>query len=127
GCSFRSSPELNGKFVADLALSRSTPHDLLVFHTDLSLTGTFDSQIVESVDDGQTWTAVGPPLAPTILPLTIDVAPSNAMRVYLTARLGSGDAYASVLMRSDDGGETFQSFPIPETMDQRIAYIAGVH
>jgi hypothetical protein len=30
-------------------------------------------------------------------------------------------------MRSDDGASTFQTFPIPGTADQRLAYIAAVH
>jgi hypothetical protein len=127
GCSFRSAPELAGKYVADIVLSRSAPHELYAFHTDLTMTGEFDSHVVRSVDDGQTWTDVGAKVAVTVLPLTIDVAPSDPMRVYVSARLGSADGYASVLMRSDDAGKTFQSLPIPGTMDQRLAYIAAVH
>jgi len=127
GCTFRAAPELSGHYIADIALSRGAPHDFFAFHVDLSLTGQIDSQIVHSADDGKTWALVGTPFAPTVLPLTIDVAPSNPARVYVSARLGSADQYASVLLRSDDGGKTFQSLPIPETLEQREAFIAAVH
>src|SRR5579859_5041842 len=127
GCSFRRVPELDGKYVADVALSRGAPHELFVFHTDISPSGTLLSEILHSVDDGQAWQVVGSPLDTNFLPLTIDVAPSLPTRVYLTARLGFADRYASVLLRSDDGGKTFASTPIPGTMDQRQAYIAAVN
>jgi hypothetical protein len=127
GCTYRAAPELAGQFVADLALSRSTPHALYAFTTEISSTGELDSQVVQSVDDGQSWSNVGPQLPVTLLPLTIDVAPSDAMRVYVSARTGSPD-YSSVLLRSDDGGKTFPTpLPIPGTMAQRLAYIAAVH
>jgi photosystem II stability/assembly factor-like uncharacterized protein len=127
GCSFRAAPELAGKYIADLALSRSAPHELYAFHTDIALSGELDSHVVRSIDDGQTWGNLGSPLPVTTLPLTIDVAPSDPMRVYISGRLGSADQYASVLLRSDDGGKTFQTLPIPGTVDQRLAYIAAVH
>jgi photosystem II stability/assembly factor-like uncharacterized protein len=127
GCSFRKVPELAGKYVADVALSKGSPHELFVFHTDLALSGQLESEVLHSIDDGQTWQVVGSPLPSNLLPLTIDVAPSNPERVYLSARLGLADAYASVLLRSDDGGKTFASMPIPGTTDQRLAYIAAVH
>jgi photosystem II stability/assembly factor-like uncharacterized protein len=127
GCSFRSAPELAGKYIADIALSRSAPHELFAFHTDITLMGELDSHVVQTIDDGQTWANLGSPVPVTTLPLTIDVAPSDPMRVYMSGRLGSADQYASVLMRSDDGGKTYQTVTIPGTVDQRLAYIAAVH
>src|SRR5262249_15350823 len=48
-------------------------------------------------------------------------------RVYVSARLDAAGDYASVLLRSNDGGETFESLSIPETQQHRRAYIAKVH
>src|SRR5437016_3791495 len=55
GCSFRQASELAGKYVADVALSKGSPHELFVFHSDLALSGQLESEILHSIDDGQTW------------------------------------------------------------------------
>src|SRR5262249_33104991 len=46
GCSFYFPPELMGRNIGDLALSRSEPDRLLAFYLDSRLEGGFDSQIV---------------------------------------------------------------------------------
>ena len=80
GCSFAAPPELAGRNMNDLALRPSAPHGLFAFYVDSRIDGGFDSQIVGSDDDGASWAPVGPPLAADLLPLTIDVAPSDASR-----------------------------------------------
>jgi hypothetical protein len=127
GCSFHSPPELVGKNIGDLSLRRSTPHAVVAFHLDSRIDGGFTSQIVRSDDDGQTWTDLGPPLPIDLLPLTIDVAPSDASRIYVSGRLDGTRDYASTLLRSTDGGETFTSFDVPESAQHHLAYIAAVH
>jgi hypothetical protein len=55
---------------------------------------------------------------------TIDVAPSNAERVYLSGLDPEG---AGVLLRSDDGGKTFDAYPVPTDIDNsEVPYIAAV-
>jgi hypothetical protein len=70
---------------------------------------------------------VGSQLPTTVTPLTIDVAPSDPKRIYVSAMADRSKNFISVLMRSDDGGETFQSVDIPGTEQQRMAFIAAVH
>jgi photosystem II stability/assembly factor-like uncharacterized protein len=127
GCSFRSAPELEGKIISDMTVSRSAPHRILAFYTDPLPTGRLDSRIVRTDDDGATWSQLGAPLPDDLLPSTIDIAPSDASRVYVTGRLDAPDDYASVLLRSTDGGETFARLPIPETQQHHRAFIAKVH
>ena len=127
GCSFFAPPELAGKSMGDLALRRSTPHELVAFYIDSRIDGGFDSQLVRSDDDGHTWAPLGAPLPIDLLPQTIDVAPSDASRVYVSARFGPTQSYASTLLRSKDGGVTFDSTEIPETANHHLAYIAAVH
>jgi hypothetical protein len=127
GCSFQFPAELAGKIVPDLALSRSAPHELVAFHMMGVGNAQYDSQIVGSTDDGRSWTNVGPPLPIDLLPLSIDIAPTDRSRVYFSGRLGTAGAYASVLMRSVDGGATFERIVVPETDVNRLAYIAAVH
>jgi hypothetical protein len=126
GCMFHLAPELTGHTIGDLSWSRSTPHQV-VGYTIANMAGGFATQIVKSSDDGVSWSLVGPPLPPSLLPLTIDVAPSDANRVYVSVLADKTKNFTSVLMRSDDGGATFQSFDIAGTEQQRLAYIAAVH
>jgi hypothetical protein len=79
---------------------------------------------VGSTDDGWTWRVVGP-LPDDVFPLTIDAAPSDESRVYISGYLDQGD-HSSVLLRSDDGGLTFQRTAIPGTADYHLAWIAAV-
>jgi photosystem II stability/assembly factor-like uncharacterized protein len=126
GCNYRTPPELMGKIVPDLSWSRATPHQVMAFHEIGVMEGKYDSQIVSSADDGQTWTNVGSPLPTNLFPLTIDVAPSDSRRVYVSGYLGKADDFVSVLLRSDDGGGTFDGHFVPETSGMRSAYIAAV-
>lgn len=56
--------------------------------------------------------------------LTVDVAPSNASRVYVSALSTSG---SGLLLVSDDGGASFDSHSIADTGIARQPYIAAVH
>ena len=125
-CTFQMAPELMGNVIGDLTWRRSSPHQV-VGYTVNNATGGFASKIVQSDDDGATWVEVGPPLPTTLLPLTIDLAPSAPRRLYLSLLADKSKNFTSVLMRSDDGGATFQSFDIAGTELQRLAYIAAVH
>ncbi len=127
GCSFYAPPELDHKSMGDLSSSRSAPHQVFGFYSLSRDDGGFDSRIVRSIDDGHSFEPLGQPLATDLYPLTIDVAPSDPMRVYLSARLGSTGDYASILMRSKDGGVTFESSDVPESAQHDLAFIAAVH
>src|SRR5450432_662329 len=126
GCTFASAPELTGETVRDIAQNRSLPHQVVGVEL-ASDNGKVSSRLLRSDDDGQSWSAIGAALPGDLLPLTIDVAPSDGARVYLSARLGAAGDFASVLLRSTDGGLTFESSDIPETSGSRTAYIAAVH
>jgi hypothetical protein len=127
GCTFQVAPELVNHVIGDITWRRSTPHQVVGFTLAGIVGGGFASQIVLSNDDGVTWSNVGPQLPTAYLPLTIDLAPSETNRMYLSARADRAKNFNSLLMRSDDGGVTFQSFDIPGTEQQRLAYIAAVH
>jgi hypothetical protein len=127
GCTWSSAPELADKTMGDLAWSRSTPSQLLAFWLQFKGGSNYDSQIVQSNDNGQSWSPVGGLFPADLYPLTIDVAPSNPSRVYLSARGGATKNFESVLMRSDDGGATFTSADVPQTEEHRLAFIAAVH
>lgn len=125
GCSF-DAPEGSRGIIPDLTLSASERHRLFAFDLVGLGEGLFDSRVLRSDDSGGSWGAVSA-LPRDLLPLTIDVAPSDARRLYVSARQGSASDFSSVLLRSDDAGATFELSPIPETSGQRMAYIAGVN
>jgi hypothetical protein len=126
GCTFQLAPELGGQTIGDLTWSRSAPHQV-VGYSLARIAGGYATQIVRSDDDGVSWTQVGPPLPASLTPLTIDVAPSDTKRIYFSGMADRTKNFISVLMRSDDGGATFQSIDIPGTEQQRMAFIAAVH
>jgi hypothetical protein len=126
GCDFRVVPELEGQVVPDLARSASEPDTLVLFRLLGRGGGLYESGLVRTEDGGSSFTFF-PLLTETLLPITVDLAARERSRVYLTARRGEADGYDSVLMVSDDGGETFRERSIPGTAEQHLAYIAGVH
>jgi len=84
----------------------------------------FRAALSRSVDSGETWSA-SVPVPGDLLgqPLTVDVAPSRAQRIYLS---GLNDAKQGVLARSDDAGETWQGFPIAGLANAEAPYLAAV-
>ena len=126
GCSFRSSPDLAGYIVPDLTLSRSSGR-LLAFRLRIVSEQLVDTQIVRSDDDGRSWADVGASLPAELQPLTIDIAPADSQRVYVSGALGAASDRASTLLKSSDGGSTFSATIVPETDGSRYAYIAAVH
>lgn len=126
GCTFQLAPELKGKTIGDLSWRGSMPHRVIGYTIGI-VTGGYASQIVQSNDDGVSWNEVGPPLPVTMMPLTIDLAESDTKRVYVSALADKTKNFASVLLRSDDGGSTFETLDIPGTELHRQAYIAAVH
>jgi hypothetical protein len=125
GCTFPLLPDVAGEIVPDLASSPSAP-DTAVAFTQFGLgAGRYRSRVLRSDDGGRSFREQTA-LPPELLPLSVDLAARDAERVYLTARGGSESSYASLLLVSSDGGQSFASIPIPDTSEHRLAYIAAV-
>lgn len=125
-CGFRQVPELLDEIVPDLTLDRSDPRRVLAFRARGLFDNQFESELMLSEDNGESFAPLGEPLPKQLLPLSIDIAPGDSERVYLTARLPREQGYASVLLRSDDGGQSFDSYPLELTSDLALAFLAGV-
>ncbi|HEX6275257.1 MAG TPA: hypothetical protein VFZ53_19590 [Polyangiaceae bacterium] len=125
-CSYALVESLAEGAILDLARSETHPDRFVALRLTARTGGLSDTSVVRSHDSGATWEVL-PPLAEGLLPVTVDIAAPESSRVYLTARRGAGDDYDSVLLVSDDGGETFAERAIPNTSGQRLAYIAAVH
>jgi photosystem II stability/assembly factor-like uncharacterized protein len=88
----------------DLTVNPMNPHEAIALES-LFADGAYSVSLVKTTDDGATWTEVGP-LPPGVLAETVEIAPSNPDRVYVSARIND-PSQASVLLRSDDGGQTW--------------------
>ncbi len=126
GCTFRSIPDFAGKPVSDLTLSRSAPHAPIAFYKEPGDAGV-QGKLMRSTDDGATWSALGPLLPADVSPLTVDVAPSDPSRIYVSATLDSMHDFSGVLLRSDDAGTTFSRADIPSTAGYHLAWISAVN
>lgn len=86
---------------------------------------TFIGQLWETLDSGATWKQAGVDLPTEFLALTVDSAPSNPSRVYVSGRMGP-PAYEGVLQRSDDRGMTWQKISIPGSDDTHLPYVGAI-
>ena len=87
--------------------------------------GVTTNQLQESLDGGQHFSALGPAIPDSLrLVATVDVAPSDRKRIYLS---GLGLNGAGVLLRSDDRGESYTVLPLPtDAKSDEVPYIAAV-
>jgi hypothetical protein len=127
GCSYQRNEELSDVVVADLALDWGDPRRLLALVATQFPDGRFESRLVESLDSGASFSNVGDALPPDVLPLSLDVSRTEPSRVYLSVRLGYEDGYSSAVLRSRDGGRSFERVVLPGTENGRLAFIGGLH
>lgn len=123
-CAFELNTGLQGRYVAAIA-----------FGSDGALYAAANdetSQIYRSTDDGETFpraSAADPPFKAYDSWLSIEVAPSDATRVYLAGiRVAAGKPTEFLLYRSTDAATNFRILPLPvftPTMTSNIE-LAGV-
>jgi MYXO-CTERM domain-containing protein len=125
-CDFRRTLGRNNRqAVPDFALAASLPGRVFAIMVMLPEVGEPFSLLYRSDDDARAWQPHGGRL-PEVMrtPLTIDVAPSDAERIYVSG-LGVDDT--GVLLRSKDGGQSFEALPIPtDGLGFEHPYIAAV-
>jgi hypothetical protein len=95
----------------DLVVEASDRHSAFVLSSSYLGQGdagsTYNSRIWVTHDDGATFAQVGSSLDPDIIPETIDVAPSDATRVYVSGTRRVAGVPTGVLLRSTNGGTSF--------------------
>jgi photosystem II stability/assembly factor-like uncharacterized protein len=134
GCSWPKDATLGDRFVRDLA-AESDGSGVLAVTVVVRNDGHYDAGLWRSPDRAGTWTSLGNVTAESVLPFTLDPAPSDSRRIYVTGAVlpAMGDAGAAssgdgpgALFRSRDGGATWERRPIPGTSRQSAPYIAKV-
>src|ERR1019366_5553119 len=99
---------LKAQLIKDLAVHKDNPHIADVITSTYFPPAAPDGgdwgytqQTYESIDDGKTWAALGTPIDPMAVVTTLDVAPSDPNRIYVSAFRGSG------MTRTQDGSKVY--------------------
>lgn len=124
GCSwaFADAP-LKSEYVIDVSVHRDEPSRAVAI-TSTGMGAGFHVILAETNDNGVTWTQAGTAIDTDMISLTVDVAPSNTDRVYVSGVVGQ--AYAPALERTDDRGKTWTRTMFDATYASDTPYIAGV-
>jgi hypothetical protein len=125
--------------VSDIVVRQDDPHSALALSSRyFGLTdagrNAFATGVYATHDDGATWAVVGTPFESDLLAETIDVAPSDANRIYIgggrTMLAADGSLIGvGVVMASTNGGASYTTTEIPLTSPyetQGAAYVSAV-
>jgi photosystem II stability/assembly factor-like uncharacterized protein len=105
GCSWIRNPGLTGTwFGVDVTVVPARPHEALALVSSFT-DGAYTASILKTINDGVTWNQVVPSLGASFLATTLEVAPSDPDRVYVSGKVLPGGSAA--MLRSDDGGRTW--------------------
>lgn len=131
GCTFeRATGPLERNRGADLTLDPSQPSHVLAVTTILDTTTdaenpSYQSRVVHSLDNGTSW-AVLSALPADLLPETLEVAPSDPKRIYVTGTARS-DPLEGIVERSDDGGLSWKRTTVELPRSSGSLYISAIH
>ncbi len=128
GCNFACvEGPLAGQSIADLAGAAGTHTVLALSSTDVFDAGgvTLDSRVWQSTDDGAHWAQRGAALDPTVMVTTLDVAPSDPTRLYVSGTRGFGSSRTASLFVSTDAGATWVERPLPFDAATEVSVFIG--
>jgi len=109
-------------FIVDIDRDPATPTTMWA----VSSSGSESDSLLRSDDDGAEWERVGEPID-EILVERMARAPSDAARIYLTGAIPAGaEERRGFLLRSDDGGASFERMEIPLLEGERFPLIEAV-
>jgi len=117
-----------GRYSVDVSVSRSDPSVVVALTTDSLGDGRFEAHLMRSADDGGSFVDVGDPFPEDFLGVTLDIAPSDPDRIYVTGFFARGDnVYEGAFGRSLDGGETFELSLIEGSDAATGPFLGAVH
>jgi len=142
GCSFRSEwslphdptfippdPNATGEHgtVVDLCLASDASHSAIALTTVSKSDGSIlEHRLYRTSDQARTWSPLGVAIPSSMVHvvLTVDVAPSDSQRIYVSGSLLG----KSVLVVSDDAGASWTAHPLPAADGSGVSglYIAAV-
>jgi hypothetical protein len=120
GCTWSQALGGEGVYVPDYSVARTGNGDILAVFSATE-DGSVGAHLADSTDGGKSFQTMGTPL-PVGSAFTIDVAPSDASLLYVSALTKTN---AAVLLASSDRGATWTSKTIPIGKDE-LPYIAAI-
>ncbi len=114
----------NQRFI-DVTVDRTNRSRALALSAAQLNDGTEKVRIFESTDNGGTWSVIRDGLDKNAVVVTLDIAPSNPLRVYLSGNLVVNGALQGFVARSDDGGRNF-TYAKADFPNASQIYIAAV-
>ena len=117
--------DLTNRYVTDLSAERADPSRAVLVISNGIGSGQFITQLWETTDSAGSWTQAGIDLPGEFLAFTVDVAPSDPSRVYVSGRYGAPD-YLGAIERSPDRGQTWERLDIPGADDLHLAYLGAI-
>ena len=133
GCDWQVAPNTpRDRLVMDLAVDQRVKSRALVLisYTEAREGGTdYVNEIWQTTDNAATFSLLANNLPPGLFSTTLDSAPSDPNRIYVSAmglqRTDGGQTTTAVLARSDDRGKTWKRVALPARAEAR-AYIAAI-
>ncbi len=131
-CDWTFADPLEGQTVVDVSTEKADPSRAVVIVSNAQGGGVFQTRLFESADNAATWAQAGTDLPGDLEAETLDVAPSDTERVYVSGVRGGT---AGVLVRTADRGQIWESLDItwPEQDGNtgssdvdHVPFIAGV-
>jgi len=131
GCDWIRDQTFRGQRVADLSVEKSDPRRVIVLTSTRRDDGNYDNAIWRSLDAGDSWTKLPGALEEDLVGETLDAAPSDSRRLYVTGLVWSvGDAgptnHGKIFVSKDDGA-TFESYDLPTPGFGYAPFLAAVH
>jgi hypothetical protein len=117
--------------VVDLAVHPDAPQQAVAvsnaFAGSSDAGNLYRSQVWTTGDDGAHWAALGAPIDPSLVLVTIEVAASDPQRIYLSGHRGAKYSGSGLLLVSTDGGATYTQRTVPlDAATEADAYVAAV-
>jgi hypothetical protein len=107
-CDFVTVPNAAGYFV-DVSVEHAKPKAAVALSVDVKAVS---SQVWESLDDGKTFSPLGP-VIPDFLATTLDVAAADARVIYVSGTSSDGKG---LLLRSSDHAQSFEPHELPSRL-----------
>ncbi|WP_437963178.1 hypothetical protein WMF04_25925 [Sorangium sp. So ce260] len=126
GCDWRlAEGPLAQRNIVDLSIDRADPASVLLLGSSVMASDAILTQVWESKDDGRTWTQAGADFPSSFLGVTLDSAPSDPRRIYVSGRR-NGPTFEGIVRRSDDRGATWEELDVPGSDDRNLPYLGAV-
>lgn len=128
GCSWSfQAGAMAARYVVDLTVERADRMRALAMVSMGRGAGVFLNQLHRTTDGGASFAQLGPDLPADVLGLTLDPAPSDPSRIYVSAlEFADGGGAQGVLLRSIDDGASWTRLPISGTSLVDSPFIAAI-